>query len=267
MAIFQGSCHCERVRFEVTGELEQVTECNCSICRRKAYLHWIVPRDAFRLLAGEDAIETYRFNTGVAQHRFCRHCGVAGFYVPRSHPDCIDVNVRCLPDVDLDALTRRAFDGRNWEAHVAEFRERDAVARAAGSTSTPAEHPNAARVRALFAAFRNGDLATVQATIPEDAVWHFPGRAGKLAGSHRGREAILRFLLSVPALTGGTFHLELEDVIANDRRAVALFRGSGTREGRTLDNPTTLVMRIADGQVVEVHEFVWDLFHVDAFWS
>ena len=129
------------------------------------------------------------------------------------------------------------------------------------------EHANATRIRALFAAFRSADLATIQDTIPEDAVWHFPGRRGKLAGAHRGRAAILQFLMSVPQLTGGTFHLELEDVLANDANAVALFRGSGTREGKTLDNPTCLRMRIRDGRVVEVWEFVWDLFAVDDFWA
>lgn len=129
------------------------------------------------------------------------------------------------------------------------------------------EHHNAARVRALFAAFAEGDLGTIQATIPEHAVWHFPGRSGRLAGTHRGREAILQFLLGVPQLTGGTFHLELEDVLANDAHAVALFRGHGTRAGRTLDNPTCLRMRIQDGQVVELWEFVWDLFAVDEFWT
>ncbi len=134
-------------------------------------------------------------------------------------------------------------------------------------SGTTAEHPNAARVRALFAAFRGADLATIEATIPEDAVWHFPGRRGKLAGSHRGRAAILQFLMSVPQLTNGTFHLELEDVLANDAHAVAFFRGSGTREGKTLDNPTCLRMRLVEGQVVEVWEFVWDLFTVDEFWA
>lgn len=135
------------------------------------------------------------------------------------------------------------------------------------AAATSSEHPNATRIRALFAAFRNADLATVQATIPEDAVWHFPGRRGKLAGAHRGRQAILQFLMSVPQLTNGTFHLELEDVLANDTNAVAFFRGSGTREGKTLDNPTCLRMRLVDGQVVEVWEFVWDLFTVDDFWA
>src|SRR5262249_25367387 len=92
---------------------------------------------------------------------------------------------------------------------------------------TMAEHPNAIRVRPLFAAFRAGDIATIQALIPEDAAWHFPGRRGRLAGSHRGRDAIFAFLLNVQALTDNTFHLDLIDVIANDAHAVALFRGHG----------------------------------------
>jgi ketosteroid isomerase-like protein len=129
------------------------------------------------------------------------------------------------------------------------------------------EHPNAARVRALFHAFRDRDLAAIQAAIPEHAVWHFPGRTGALAGSHRGRQAILAFLAKVMALTEGTFRLELEDVVANHTSAVALFRGSGLRKGRRLDNPTCLRMRVQDGQIVEVWEFVWDLYAVDEFWG
>ena len=118
MRPYTGSCHCGRVRFEVTTDLARIVECNCSICTRKAYLHLIVPPERFRLLAGEDALVTYRFGTMVAQHRFCGHCGVAPFYVPRSHPDHVDVNVRCLDDVDLHALTVEPFDGRHWEESI-----------------------------------------------------------------------------------------------------------------------------------------------------
>ena len=129
------------------------------------------------------------------------------------------------------------------------------------------EHPNASRIRELFAAFRAGDIDTVRAVIAEQAVWHFPGRRGQLAGSHRGREAIFAFLLNVQSLTAHTFHLELIDVLANDLHAVALFRGHAERNGKTLDNPTCLRIRLEHGQVVEVWEFVWDLFAVDEFWS
>ena len=124
MASSSGGCHCGRVRFEVRGTPAEVSECNCSVCARKAYLHWIVPRAAFQLVAGENDLATYRFNTGVAQHHFCRHCGVASFYVPRSNPDSIDVNARCLDGVDVAALPRRSIDGRNWEASIDQFRRR-----------------------------------------------------------------------------------------------------------------------------------------------
>jgi len=108
------------VRFEVVADLEteRVTECNCSICSRKAYLHLIVPPDRFRLVSGADDLTTYRFGTMTAQHHFCRHCGIAGFYVPRSHPDRIDVNVRCLDGVDVSGLSIHRFDGQHWEQSV-----------------------------------------------------------------------------------------------------------------------------------------------------
>lgn len=117
-AAFSGGCHCGRVRFRVTADLSGVTWCNCSICTRKGFLHLIVPRDQFELISGKDDLTTYTFNTGIAQHLFCRRCGIHSFYVPRSDPDRIDVNVRCLDDVDLDGLTVKHFDGRNWEAAI-----------------------------------------------------------------------------------------------------------------------------------------------------
>ena len=129
------------------------------------------------------------------------------------------------------------------------------------------EHPNAARIRRLFDAFAKGDAATIREIIPEDAVWRFPGRRGKLAGEHRGRSAIFGFFMNVRALTGGTFHLDLIDVLASDQNAVALFRGRATRDGKTLDNPTCLHMRMKERQVVEVWEYVWDLDHVEDFWA
>jgi hypothetical protein len=112
----EGGCHCGRVRFRVTADLERVTYCNCSICAKKGFLHLIVPQDRFELISGKDDLTTYQFNTGVAKHTFCKHCGMHPFYVPRSDPDKIDVNVRCLDGIDLDAFSVKTFDGKNWEA-------------------------------------------------------------------------------------------------------------------------------------------------------
>ncbi len=111
-----GACHCGRVRIEVLapGDLE-LLECNCSMCARSAYLHLIVRADAFRLLSGEGDLVEYTFGTGVAKHRFCRHCGVKSFYVPRSHPDGYSVNARCLDTATITSMKIRPFDGRDWE--------------------------------------------------------------------------------------------------------------------------------------------------------
>ena len=118
---YQGSCHCGAITFEVDApESPELERCNCSICTKSGFLHLIVPRSWFRLLTGEDKMTTYRFNTGVAEHRFCRVCGVKPFYVPRSNPDGIDVNVNCL-DTPPASPVIRDFDGQNWEQHAHEL--------------------------------------------------------------------------------------------------------------------------------------------------
>lgn len=117
-----GGCHCGRVRFEVDAPAEiDATRCNCSICSMTGFLHLIVGRDKFRLLRGADDIETYTFNTGVAKHYFCRHCGVKSYYVPRSHPDGISVNVNCLRPETIDSVNVTPFDGRNWEQNISQL--------------------------------------------------------------------------------------------------------------------------------------------------
>ena len=119
MGVHEGGCHCGKVRFRVRDALASVTLCNCSMCEKKGFLHLIVPEECFELLSGEDELTTYRFNTGVAAHRFCRTCGIHSFYVPRSDPDKIDVNLRCLDGVDVASVPVVPFDGRHWEEAMA----------------------------------------------------------------------------------------------------------------------------------------------------
>ena len=113
---YQGGCHCGRVRFQVIADLSSVTICNCTICAKKGIWHLIVSRNNFELLKGKDDLTTYEFNTRTAKHTFCKHCGVHPFYVPRSDPDKIDVNARCLDGFDTLGIAPKHFDGRNWES-------------------------------------------------------------------------------------------------------------------------------------------------------
>lgn len=118
----EGGCHCGAVRFRVTVRERRAIDCNCSICRMKGYLHLIVDADEFELLAGADTLSEYRFGTKTARHTFCRTCGVHPFYTPRSHPDGVDVNVRCLDGDLLDTFAIEPFDGQRWEANVESIR-------------------------------------------------------------------------------------------------------------------------------------------------
>jgi hypothetical protein len=85
------------------------------------HLHLIVARDAFRLLQGEEALATYSFNTRIAQHYFCSTCGIKSFYIPRSHPDGVSVNVNCLDPETIGSVSATPFDGRNWEENISEL--------------------------------------------------------------------------------------------------------------------------------------------------
>ena len=119
----KGGCHCAAVRFEVRVEVWSGLRCNCSICQMTGFWHLIVDGDAFRLVAGAEVLTSYRFNSGVADHTFCAVCGVKPFYHPRSHPNGISVNIRCLDDAEARGrFVLRPFDGHNWEANIDEIR-------------------------------------------------------------------------------------------------------------------------------------------------
>lgn len=116
----EGGCHCGLVRFEadLPDGPADVLACDCSICRMTGYLHLIVPEKDFRLIEGRRDTTTYRFGTGAARHIFCSQCGIKCFYKPRSHPDGVSINLRCLDEGHGLEVVIVAFDGRNHPGAV-----------------------------------------------------------------------------------------------------------------------------------------------------
>jgi hypothetical protein len=111
----QGSCHCGRIKFEVEGDITSAMSCNCSICQRKGSLMWFVPRTALRVLTPEENASTYLFNKHVIKHRFCPTCGIHPYGEGKgpSGEAMAAINIRCLEDIDLQAVPVKHFDGRS----------------------------------------------------------------------------------------------------------------------------------------------------------
>ena len=125
-------------------------------------------------------------------------------------------------------------------------------------------HPNEELVRRGFDAFNSGDVNTLRELFHQDAVWHAPGR-NPVAGDHQGVEAILGFFARTMERTGGTFRVELHDVVANDEHAVAIYVSRGQREERTLDNKNVLVSHIRNGRLTETWQLSEDQYAADEF--
>ncbi|CAI8597185.1 unnamed protein product [Vicia faba] len=115
--VHNGGCHCKSVRWKVIAPSSVVVwDCNCSICYMRGNTQFIVPADKFELLGNSaEFLTTYTFGTHTAKHTFCKTCGIASFYYPRSNPDGVSVTFRCVDPGTLTNFEIRNFDGKNWE--------------------------------------------------------------------------------------------------------------------------------------------------------
>ncbi len=128
-------------------------------------------------------------------------------------------------------------------------------------------HPNEAVIRKGYEAFSKGDIETLQNEIfTDDIVWHNPGR-NPLSGDYKGISEVLGFFGQIGELSGGTFQVTLEDVLANEERTVALGHTTGTREGKRLDAHDAVVYRFRGDKASEAQSYSQDQQAEDQFWS
>lgn len=108
-----GSCHCGAVKFSISGEITELTTCDCSLCVKKNAVMTKVHESRFSLHTPWKHVSKYQWNTGVAEHYFCNRCGIYTFHRKRSQPDHIGVNIFCLDGFDPRTVPVRATEGAN----------------------------------------------------------------------------------------------------------------------------------------------------------
>ena len=106
-----GACHCGWVRFTVDWTIDRLTTCDCSLCVKRNAVMAKVPERALHVLAGEDALTLYEWNTRRAKHYFCKRCGIYVFHRKRAAPDHFGVNVFCLGGFDPRSVPVHATEG------------------------------------------------------------------------------------------------------------------------------------------------------------
>jgi hypothetical protein len=113
---YHGSCHCGTVRFEaIAAPIRQAVSCNCSFCRKRGGLLAFVPATNFTLLSGDEQLTDYQFGKKIIHHLFCRVCGI-GCFGRGTMPDgtkMVALNVRCLDEIDPEALEITHYDGKS----------------------------------------------------------------------------------------------------------------------------------------------------------
>lgn len=97
--MISGHCECNRVQFEVDGDILDFSHCHCSQCRRlhgAAYATFAgVTRDSFRYRSGEADIRKYASSERNIRV-FCGHCGSAILVEPAEEPDMLYLSMSTI---------------------------------------------------------------------------------------------------------------------------------------------------------------------------
>jgi ketosteroid isomerase-like protein len=109
------------------------------------------------------------------------------------------------------------------------------------------------RIRQAYDAFNDGDLKPMLDLYDkDDSVWHLPpGDCHPLGGDWRGRDQIRALLDDVYAAWNNTLHLDVHDVLVNDRHAVVLVLETGYLAGEYNEESVAHLLHIKDGRLTE----------------
>lgn len=116
--MIKASCHCGAIELEIADAPSEITECNCSICRRYGAL-WAYYQPGQVRIRGVST-HTYMWDDrSIAFHR-CPECGCVSHW-SATDPRCdrMGVNARLMDPVILTKTKVRYLDGAVSERYLA----------------------------------------------------------------------------------------------------------------------------------------------------
>lgn len=125
---------------------------------------------------------------------------------------------------------------------------------------------NAELIQSGYEAFAKGDMETIAKVFAPDIRWHIGGQ-NQITGEYNGQDEVFAFFARLPELTGGTFGLEIHDLLASEDHVVVLAKELGSRNGRELNSDEVHVWHVDGGRATEFWGIPKDQQAVDEFWA
>jgi hypothetical protein len=105
------------VKLEIDAELDEVTDCNCSICRRYGALWAYFSPKHVRVNPPDGATDVYVWGERMIEFHRCKLCGcVTHWLATKPGHDRMGINARLLSPAVLAKARIRRFDGaETWK--------------------------------------------------------------------------------------------------------------------------------------------------------
>jgi ketosteroid isomerase-like protein len=133
--------------------------------------------------------------------------------------------------------------------------------------ATTAQQANVERIRRTYEAFAKGDMDSIRNQMAGDVVFHILGQT-PLSRDYKGQEDVFGFFGQLMERSGGTFHVEVHDILANDEHGTALVTEFAERNGKKWESRAVHVTHFdATGKTREFWAFQEDQAKADTFWE
>jgi len=121
-------------------------------------------------------------------------------------------------------------------------------------------------IQSAYDAFARADVQAVFEVLHQDITWHVPG-SSPLSGDYRGHGEVGGFFARTMELSGGTFAIDIQDILARGDTVVVLCTVSAERQGQSWSSDEVHVWRMAGARALDFREFQGAEQAEDAFWS